>query len=172
MKAENEENLRELFEKFLNSKEANEALEDIRKGEEILGEYRAPEPGKELVAEIKAEVGGALAGRKANAFKQTAYKIAAAAAGFIILAAIGVKLFESGSGRSGLVTASIIPRAIWDSNDIGADDEDLAILAAEIEQVEGEVLAVQLGEDGGNGGKELAELEMEMIEIDSDFWKG
>jgi len=47
----------------------------------------------------------------------------------------------------------------------------LAILAAEIEQIEGRVLTLQLGENGVNGDRELIELEMRLIALDSDFWK-
>jgi len=52
------------------------------------------------------------------------------------------------------------------------DDADLASLAAEIEQIESDLLAVQLGENGDNGSGAAAELELELIEINNDFWKG
>ena len=113
--------------------------------------------------------------RKANVFRKIAYKAAVAAAAVIILAVIAVELYEKGGGKAEkVITASIIPEAIWESDDVSADDADLAILAAEIEQIEGEALAVQLGENGGNGNRNLLELELEMelIEISSDFWKG
>jgi len=34
------------------------------------------------------------------------------------------------------------------------------------------VQALQSGEDTANGDSTIAELEMELIEINSDFWKG
>ena len=172
MNAQNEENLKELFEKFVDTKQAEGSVEDIREGDEILFEHAAPEPDKELIADIKAKIARAVLRRRAGGFKRRAYKIASVAAVFIVLAAIGVKLFESGSRSERFVTASIIPRAIWDSNNIVTDDEDLATLTAEIEQIEGELLALQLGENGRNVYGDLVELEMELIEIDSDFWKG
>jgi len=67
---------------------------------------------------------------------------------------------------------SIIPRAIWESDDIAADDVDLAILTSEIEQIEDEMLTLQLGESDGDSDTAITELEMELIETDSYFWKG
>jgi hypothetical protein len=61
---------------------------------------------------------------------------------------------------------------IWESEDISADDANLATLIAETEEIEGEMLALELGENGGNGSGSLTELEMELEEINSDFWKG
>ncbi len=173
MNSRNEENLKGLFEKFLDPRQAEQAVEDLRESQRILSEHPAPEPDGRLIADIKAEIEGALLRRKANVFRKIAYKAAVAAAAVIILAVIGVELYEKGGGEAKkVITASIIPEAIWESDDVSADDADLAILAAEIEQIEGEALAVQLGENDGNGNRNLLELEMELIEINSDFWKG
>jgi len=173
MEGQNKENLKELFEKFGDSEQAKQAVEDIQKAERILRKQPAPEPDGELIANIKAEIARALLRRKANAFRRIAYKVAAAAAAVIILAAISAKLFEKDRGEpERLAYASIIPAAIWESDDIATDDEDLAILAAEIEQIESELQAWQLGENGGNGHIDVVELEMELIEINNIFWKG
>ena len=172
MNGRNEENLKELFERFVSAEKAEQAVQDIQKGEQIFREHSVPGPDMELIADIKAEVADALLRRKANAFRRTAYKVAAVAA-VILLAVISVRFFEKGSVEPRRVaTASIIPLSIWESEDVTADDADLAVLTAEIEQIKSEVLTLQLGENGGNGDKELMELEMRLIEIDSDFWKG
>ncbi len=173
MDGRNEEKLKGLFDKFLDPKQAEQAVDDLREGERILSEHPAPEPDGRLIADIKAEIAGALLRRKANVFRKIVYKAAVAAAAVIILAVIGVELYKKGGGKAErLITASIIPEVIWESDDVSADDADLAILAAEIEQIEGEALAVQLGENSGNGNRNLLEMEMELIEINSDFWKG
>ena len=65
----------------------------------------------------------------------------------------------------------MIPEALWESDDISADYVELAIFTAEIEQIEGEVLTLELGENGGNGQADAAELEMKLIEISSNFWE-
>ena len=169
MNAQNKENLKELFEKFVDTEQAQTNAEDIREGEQILREYPAPEPAGELIAEIKAEITGALLRRKAGTYKRIASKTAVVAAVLLIAAAIGVKLLEKGGdGYKGV----IIPTAIWESDDIAADDADMATLIAEIEQIESEAIALRLAENGGDGYGDLSELEMEFVEINSDFWKG
>ena len=173
MASQNDE-LRRIFEKFVNTEEADAAVEDIRQGEQILRDSPAPEPDSRLITGIKAEISQTVVRGKENTFRWVVYKTAAVAAVFIILAVISVKLFEKNRSQSGpVVYASIIPVAIWESSDISADDTDLATLTAEIEQIQDETLAMQLDENGGNGSGDITELEMELIEIDhSDFWKG
>lgn len=160
----NNENLKELLERFVSTELAEEAVEDIRKGEQIFRERPAPRPDSELVSDIKAEIARALLRKN---FRRMAYKTTVAVAAVILLAVISVRIFEKGSGEPKRVaTASIIPAAIWEG-----DDADLAILTAEIKQIEGRVQTLQLGENGANGDKELVELEMRLIALDSDFWK-
>jgi len=169
MKSQNEENLKELFERFLDSEEAEQAVEDIREGERILREHPVAEPEGELIAGIKVEVAKAVLRRKRN----VRIKSAVVAAAVIILAAISIVLFERGGGEPERVAAvSRIPAAIWESERLADDDADLASLTAEIEQIESDLLAVKLGENGDNGSGAAEELEVELIEINNDFWKG
>jgi len=171
--SQNGENLKELSGKFLGADEAKQATEDIRRGEELLGGHPAPEPDSQLVADIKAEIGRALVDRRANAFKRIAYKVAAVAAAIIVAAAISVKLSDRGAGETKeVVTASIIPAAVWESDDIAVDDAELGTIVGEIEEIEGDVLALELGENGGNGYEAIEELEVELEEIEGVFWKG
>ena len=173
MNRRNEENLKDLFERFLDAEQAKEAVEDVAKAERILCEHPAPEPDGELIVNIKAEIAASLLRKKENAFSRIVYKTMAVAAGFILLAAIGVKLFEKGRGEpERLASSSIMPKAVWESERLADDDVNSAALIAEIEQIESDLLAVQLGENGGNGYEAVTELETELIEINSDFWKG
>lgn len=177
MNGQNEENLKELFEKFVTAEEAERAVENIHKGEQILRENPAPQPSDELIAEIKSEIAKGLLQRPTAVFgfRKMAYKVAAVAAAVIILTGIGIKIFEKGAEPyepEEFEYASIIPTSIWDSDNIATDDMDLAILNAEIEQIESEVLALKLVESEGNGQTALSELEMELEELESDFWKG
>ncbi|UCF43307.1 MAG: hypothetical protein JSV99_12185 [Planctomycetota bacterium] len=170
---QNGENLRELFGKFFGADESEEATEDIRKGERILDEHGAPEPDSELLADVKAEISRALLVRKSNAFRRGFYKTAAVAAVVIIAAVISVKLSDRGtSERREIATASVIPAAIWESDDIAVDDAELGTFVGEIEELEGDVLALELGENGGNGYEAIEELEVELEEIEGVFWKG
>ena len=172
MNERNEENLKDLFEKFVDAGQAEKAAEDIRKGEEILSAHPGPEPDGEVIAGIKAEVARELSRRKTRVTKRVVYKAASVAAAFIILASVSVKIFEKGGEQGKVVRASILPSAIWESEDLAADDVDLAILTAEIREIEEDALALQLGENGGNGHIDLEELEIELMEISNDFWKG
>ncbi|MGB2862048.1 MAG: hypothetical protein WBC05_01875 [Sedimentisphaerales bacterium] len=173
MDGRNQENLRELFEKFFDAEQAESCVEDIQKAEQIFREHPAPEPDDMLIANIKAEIAMRLQAARAHRFRRILYEVAGIAAAIIIVAAVSLQLFEKDTtGPGDVVYASLIPTAIWESDDITADDEDLAVFTAQIEQIEDEVLALQSGEDTGNGDSTIAELEMELIEINSDFWKG
>jgi hypothetical protein len=172
MNGETKENLKDLFEKFLNSEQAKQAAEDIQKGERILRESAAPAPDGELIANIKAEIAASLLHKKENAFRRTIYKTMAVAAGFIIVAIISVKLFETKTVQPEKpVSSSIIPKAVWESECLADDSAASATLVAEVEQIESDLLAMRLGENGSNG-EAITELEMELTEINSDFWKG
>ena len=115
---------------------------------------------------------------KTSRFRKTTYEIAAVAAAVIIISAISITFFPKPDRpdrpeKPGKISyASLIPASVWEGDDIATDDADLAILNAEIEQIEGEVLTLQSGESDSNGQSAVTELEMELIEIESDFWKG
>ncbi len=174
MSGQNEENLKELFEKFLSSEQAAKAVEDVYKTEQILRENPAPEPDDMLIANIKAQIALNLQPRRAKVFTQIVYKTAAIAAAILIVAAIGLNLLEKDKDYSSerLIPASIISRAIWDSDDISADDADLVTYTTEIEQIKDELRTLQLGKGNANGDEAAIELEMNLMEIESDFWKG
>jgi hypothetical protein len=156
-----------------NEENLEQDLEDVQKAEQILRENPAPQPSEELIADIKTEITTALLRRQSNAYRRIIYKAVAVAAVLIILVAIGLRVFEEDGDRpERVIAASIIPNAIWESDCLADDDVDLAILTAEIEQIQAEVMALQLGGNGGNGSRAITELEMELIEINSDFWKG
>lgn len=173
MEDRNHENLRELFGKFFDAEQAESFVEDIQKAEQIFREHPAPEPDDMLIANIKAEIAMRLRSSRAHHIRRIIYEVVGAAAVILFVAAIGLQLFEKDAPKNGDVAyASLIPTAIWDGDDIAADDEDLAVFTAQIEQIEDEVQALQSGEDTGNGDSTVTELEMELIEINSDFWKG
>ncbi len=172
MNDKREENLKDLFEKFLDSEQAGQAVNDIEEGERILHRNPAPEPSDELIAGIKAEIAGQLL-HKENTFRKAIYKTMAVAAAFILFAVISVKFFEKDTSEpERMVSQSTMPTAVWESECLADDSADAAMLVAEVEQIESDLLAAQLGENGSNGYETITELEMELIEINSDFWKG
>ncbi|MHC4739762.1 MAG: hypothetical protein ACYS9Y_12730, partial [Planctomycetota bacterium] len=149
MDEQNQENLREFLEKFLDRREAEQAAEDIHKGEQMLAEYPAPQPDDMLLASIKRQMADALPYKRENNFRRVFYKTVSVAAVFILLSVISVMLFNSRTER--LTGDLVMSAVIWESEDISADDANLATLIAETEEIEGEMLALELGENGGNG---------------------
>ncbi len=172
MNSQNDENLKELFERFMSAEQAESGVEDIQKAEQILRDHPAPEPDSMLIANIKAEIAMRLPAKRTNTFTKIAYRAVYAAAAIMIITAISLSLFDNVPSETGRVQyASIIPTAIWESDDITTDDADLAIFTIEIEQIEDELRSLQLGEDISNGDSSLSELEMELVAINNDFWK-
>lgn len=172
MNERNQEELRELLERFLSAEQADKAADDIREAEQIFGENPAPEPRGELVAQIKSQIAESLSvRRRATTFRKMAYRAAAVAAAIIVLSIISIGLLEredTGPGES----IPLLSPAVWEGDDIMVDDVDMASFTAEIEQIEGELLTLQLGENGGNGERAASELEMELIAVEGDFWQG
>jgi hypothetical protein len=169
MNSQNDENLKELFERFLSAEQAESGVEDIQKGEQILREHPAPEPDSMLIANIQAEIAMRLPVKRTNAFTKIAYRAVYAAAAILVISAVSLSLFDAPPIETDRV--QIMPTAIWESDDITTDDADLAIYTIEIEQIEGELRSLQLGEGSGNGDSSLSELEMELVAINNDFWK-
>ena len=172
MNNRNDENLKELFERFVATNEAESAVEDFAAAQRILREHPAPGPSEELVAGIKSEIAETLRRRKERAFRRMAYKLAPVAAVFIVLAVVSIKIFVGNGGPEEIVYARMIPSAVWESDDVAADDYDLVVLTAQIDELEGQVLTLEMGEDLGNGRSAVTELEMELVTINSDFWEG
>jgi len=171
MNSQNDENLKELFERFLNAEQAESNVEDIQMGEQILREHPAPEPDSMLIANIKAEIAMRLPAKRTNVFAKIAYRAAYAAAAILVISAISLSLLDKNMEPTPRQYGTIIPTSIWESDDIATDDADLAIYTIEIEQIEDELRSLQSGEDISNGDSSLSELEMELVAINNDFWK-
>ncbi len=172
MNDQNEENLRELFERFISSKEVENCIEDFVKVKRILDENPAPEPAPELIATIKSEIAETIRRRKEHTFRRLAYKLAPVAAVFIILASVSIKLYVRDSRLEKDPYVRMIPSAVWDSDNITADDPDLAVFTAELDGLEVELTTLESGEDRGNGRSAVTELEMDFVAISTDIWEG
>ena len=165
MNDRNDENLRELFEQFWDSQQARSNLEDIERGEKILGDHPAPEPDEMLIANIKAEIALHLLPRKATVVKRIAYKVAAVAAAIIFIIAIGTGVLQNPDMVPDLNTVAYASNFTWDHH-------DSAVFNTELEQIESDLRALELGEEYLDNDSTVTELEMEVIEIAGDFWKG
>jgi len=171
MNSQNDENLKELFERFLSAEQAESGVEDIQIGEQILREHPAPEPDSMLITNIKAEIAMRLPAKRTNVFAKIAYRAVYAAAAILVISAISLSLSDKNKEPNPRQYGSNIPTLDWDSDDITTDDADLAIYTIEIEQIEDELRSLQLGESSSSSDSSLSELEMELVAINNDFWK-
>ncbi len=172
MKGQNKDNLKDLFERFVSTEEAKKAVEDFQAAERILEEYPAPEPNEELIAAINSKIAEALQLRQEHTFRRFAYKLAPVAAVFVVLAVVGVRMLKEGSGPFERVRGPMIARDVWDSDNVAADDRNLAVFTAELDGLEVELTTLERGEDKGNGRSAVTELEMDFAEINTDIWEG
>jgi len=165
------ENLKELFKKFVSTIDAQRAAEEVAAGEQMLAENPAPQPAQKLIAEIKSTVAQKARDSLQYSIGPSLSRITAVAASLIALAVTGVLLFRI-SYQKPAPAAQIIPEKIWESSDITADDAELMLLNDELNEIENELMVVQLGEKESDADKELNDLELEIIEVRGDFWKG
>ena len=172
MNDRNEDNLRELFERFVGTEEAESCIEDIIKAERILDENRAPEPSEELIAAINHKIAEKLRLRKEHTFRRFAYKLAPVAAVFIVVAAIGVRMLKEGSGPLEIPHGPWISAKDWNSDNVAADDKNLVVLTTELDELEFEFANLESEENGSNGGSAVTELEIDFAEINTNIWEG
>jgi hypothetical protein len=163
------DNLKDLLETFMDPKQARQAAEEIRKGEQILRQNPAPEPKLELILKIKAQGISQLRRRRhVRIWRKYAMEAVAAVAVLGIVASVGLRLFQN--GRSSI---AYIPRAIWETYDITNEDPKLAYCNTEIEQLEQQFHKLQSpDEETRTTYDEVSEMEMEILEIETEFWKG
>ena len=88
----------------------------------------------------------------------------------MIIASVWTGLNREG-GPGVASAASLIPTAIWESNNIAADDLNLASFTAEVERIESELKSLLLDESGSDESF-LNEAEIELMDIQGEFWKG
>jgi len=172
MNDRNEENLRELFERFVSTEEAESGIEDFIEAEQIFHENPAPEPTEELLASIKGDIAETLRFRQEHTFRRLAYKLAPVAAVFVVLAAVGVRMLREGNGPLEIVQGPIMSARLWDSENVAADDRNLVVLTTELDELEVEFAILESGENGGNGGSAITELEIDFAEINTNIWEG
>lgn len=170
MKDREGENLRALLGRFVDAEQAREMGDDIENGDEILGQWRAPEPSAEVICAIKARMTARLSSGRGR-LRALASRAAAIAAAVVVVAMIWTGWHGGEGGGSTTAATAFIPTAIWESDNIGMDDLRLASFSAEIERLENEVKAFLGGESGG-GEFDVDEIEMDFLEMQGEFWKG
>ena len=159
------ENLRKLLAGFMDEAAAQQTAEDIEKGDEILRAYSAPQPDEWVLAEAKKNVAAALRQRRMVIFRKRILNLAVAAA--VIVVSV-IALMRYGSQTTTHQTR-LIAASVWE----GADDGDVTVLRAEIENIQSELSGAQSDSISTGGTNSAAgDLETELIEINGDMWKG
>lgn len=168
---ENNENLNELLSRFLDERRTHEAAEDIRAGEKLLASFSAPACDQAVINSIKAQIEVHMEARKRQKLARSMFYRVAVAAVIIVLAIAGIKFFPE-PNREQVAAGKVGQGLIWDDEIGTGSDEQLTALTAQIDEIEASMLAIRLGENGGENGTLLTDLEAEMSEINGDFWKG
>ena len=166
MDSRNEENLKDLFEKFTDVEQAQKYVEDIEKGEQILHDYPAPEPDDMLIANIKANIALSALSRRKSHIRKIIFEAVSVAAALIIITAISISPFNKNPiDEVPDQVASLFP---WDNT-----SDDTESMFQEIEQI-GQVLTSVSNEGSIENNRtlmEYAELEMKLEEVNGSFWE-
>ncbi len=172
MNSSDRENLNELLAKFMDSEAAGRAAEDIKRGDELLRAHPAPQPDQDMIAGVKEMMSAVVKRRHRITLQRRILAVAAAAAVIVVISVAALNYFDrQPAGQTPVQYASVIPDRIWESSDITTDDADIAVLAAEISTIENELHGVELS-DNDVSSMSVDDLEMELIGIGGDFWKG
>jgi len=168
VKNQSQDSLKALFERFMPASDAEAAAEEVRTTDEMLRANPAPEPRPEIIVGIKLGIAGKLTDRHRPS--HPFFRFVGVAAAVVVVALIGL-LGRSPHSRSDMTHAALIPTAIWESDDIASDDLDIAYFASEIRQIETEMRALEAGESETVEVAALDEVEMELMRINTEFWK-
>ena len=156
---------------FPNEFLSEEEAEDIIEGEELFDEYSAHEPDDKLISDIKLKIISQLSDRRVYSVGTMLRRVAAVAAILLIVSLLVVNPFSKWDKKTDFSSSSVLTAAMWDSDDIAADDSDISLLTAELDAIEEDLAAVEIIENGQMDAT-IGQLEIEVIEIASDFWKG
>ena len=160
------ENLRKLLAGFMDEAAARQTAEDIENGEKLLGAYLAPQPDERVLAEVKKNVVAALK-RRTVVFQRRILGAAVAAAVIVVSVLALMRYGNQLPGGQTKVVAAAISARVWD----GAEDADVTVLRAEIDNIQSELSGAQ-SDDGGNGSTAVGDLETELIEANGNLWEG
>jgi hypothetical protein len=152
---------------FMDEAAARQTAEDIEKGEEILGANQSPQPDEQVLAEVKKNVVAALRRRRTVVFQKRILGVAAAAAIVVVSVLTLIRYGNPPNSHQTRMVAASIPSRVWE----GADDADVTVLKAEIENIQSELSGAQ-SDDSSNTNTAVGDLETELIEVNGDMWKG
>ncbi|MBN2590948.1 MAG: hypothetical protein JXA96_13870 [Sedimentisphaerales bacterium] len=135
----NNENLRELIEKFMDPQNVQMYLDDIEAGERILRQHPAPKPDDILLANIKANITLHKTPKQTVTFRKRVYEALAVAASIIIIASISLQSINEPPPNFPKETnySSLLPDGFWthDNEVISEFNNDINDINMQIVQV-------------------------------------
>ena len=167
------ENLRELFGRFMDQRAADEAAEDIRKADVLLDAHPAPQPSEGTIAKVRNNVTMALKQRRTSSIQWRIWATVGVAAALVITTYMSLRFLDGlKENRMTTILAVAIPDRVWEGSDITSDDAELSVLTAEVETLRNTVYGAQTDDSFGFENGTINDLEMELVETNSDLWKG
>lgn len=163
------EDLSELLRQFMDKSEARATQEDLRAVGQIVEDYPTPAPLPKTVATIKTLM-VATAQRRRRRIRIFRRGLAAAAA--LVMTVLIAQHSRHPAGNPGATFASILPASVWESDNLAADDLDLVYFTSEIRQIEAQIRALEAGDTEIKGERTLDDLELELMAMETEFWKG
>jgi hypothetical protein len=167
------ENLRDLLASFMAPEAADKAAADIERGDKLLRNWPAPTPSETLLAEVKQKMAVAAGCRRVVMRQNRFFAAAAVAAAILVLSYVSFKIFEFRTiSQPDATYAATIPDQLWEGDNIRTDDPDIAVISKEIDNVADEISDVLLSDKNGSSAAAVRDVEMQIIEVSDDFWKG
>ncbi len=165
--------INELIERFGDPVQAQKLLADIRAGDALMDQHPAPKPDAELLADIKGRMRTQLDAQRRGVHRWRLSRIAVTAAAVIAIAALIWTHGPQQPDRQPIVASQPqISESLWESEDVIEADAELATLAAQVSDLQEDIYALHFDESVDYDDSQVSELEAELIEINSDFWKG
>ncbi len=168
MNDQSRENLSKLLRRFMDASAARAAEQDIQAGERILDVWPAPAPGGRTIALIKARM---VVAAPRHRWRVRVFGGSLATAAAIIMIVLVGLLGRGPINGPASSFAAILPAAVWDSDNLAADDPDLVYFTSEIRQIEAQMQALE-ADEGETGGETPEDLQIELMAIETEFWKG
>jgi hypothetical protein len=169
MRERTPESLTELLKRFMDATAAETAAEEIRAGERLLDACPAPAPSARTLAAIRIRMATAALRHR---WRVRVFRGSLAAAAAVVMALLIGLPAQRPTQRPGMNFATIIPTAIWESDDLAADDLRLVYFSSEIRRIEAQMQALEAEENDLDGGGSPDDLERELLAIETELWKG
>lgn len=163
------ENLAELLRQFMSESEARATQEDLRAVGRIMEGCPAPAPLPRTVSTIKTLM-VATAQRRRRRIRIFRRGLAAAAA--VVMTVLIAQHDRHPAASPSATFASILPASVWESDNPAAEDLDLVYFTSEIRQIEAQIRALEAGDTEIRGKRTLDDLELELMAMETEFWKG